>query len=194
MSESWDEYADGWESNAAVIAYADNAYRALQGTVNPDGCRVMDFGCGTGLLTERLSRRASDVVALDPARKMISMLDSKRLPNVATIASVLDQNLIERNALLAPKFDLIVASSALAFVPDYAETLTLLKQLLAEGGYLVQWDWLKAEGEPGVGFSEQEILSALTAAGFAECATSLPFSMQGDGSRMDVVMGVARKA
>lgn len=194
MSESWDEYAAGWDSNEAVIAYADNAYLALKNTVELEGCRILDFGCGTGLLTERLSNTASSVVALDPSQKMISVLENKRLKNVATIASELDQNLINDNSLLSPKFDLVVASSALAFVPDYAKALKLLKQLLNKGGCLVQWDWLKGERDQGYGFTEQQIKSALTEAGFSECSTSVPFSLQSDGNALDVLMGVARNA
>lgn len=192
MSGSWDEYATGWDSNEAVIAYADNAYHALKNTVELEGRRIFDFGCGTGLLTERLANRASSVVGLDPSQKMISVLENKCLKNVATITSELNQDLINDNSLLSPKFDLVVASSALAFVPDYIKALMLLKQLLNKGGCLVQWDWLKDEGDEGYGFTEQQIKSALTEAGFAECSTSAPFSLQSDGSALNVLMGVAR--
>lgn len=194
MSGSWDEYAAEWDSNDAVIAYADNAYLALKDTVELEGSRIFDFGCGTGLLTERLSSTASLVVALDPSQKMIPVLENKRLKNVATIASELDQNLINDSSLLSPKFDLVVASSALAFVPDYAKALKLLKQLLNKGGCLVQWDWLKEEGDEGYGFTEKQVKSALTEAWFAECSTSVPFALQSDGSALDVLMGVARNA
>jgi 2-polyprenyl-3-methyl-5-hydroxy-6-metoxy-1,4-benzoquinol methylase len=194
MSGSWDEYAAEWDSNDSVIAYADNAYLALKDTVELEGSRIFDFGCGTGLLTERLSSTASLVVALDPSQKMIPVLENKRLKNVATIASELDQNLINDSSLLSPKFDLVVASSALAFVPDYAKALKLLKQLLNKGGCLVQWDWLKEEGDEGYGFTEKQVKSALTEAGFAECSTSVPFALQSDGSALDVLMGVARNA
>lgn len=193
MSESWDEYAEEWDNNAAVIAYADNAYRALKNNVNPEGCRIFDFGCGTGLLTQRLSDSASSVVSLDPSQKMIAVLESKGLNNVATIASELDQDLVNNNNLLSLKFDLIVASSALAFVPDYLGTLTLLKTLLIQGGHLVQWDWLKQVGDEGVGFSEQQIKTAMTEAGFSECSTSVPFSIKSDGSTLDVIMGVGQR-
>ncbi|MCC4283924.1 class I SAM-dependent methyltransferase [Marinobacter salarius] len=192
MSGSWDEYAAEWDTNEAVTAYADNAYLALQNTVELEGLRILDFGCGTGLLTERLSNAASSVVGLDASQKMISVLENKCLKNVATIASELDQDLIKNNDLLSPKFDLVVASSALAFVPDYVKTLRLLKQLLNKGGCLVHWDWLKEEGDEGYGFTEQQIKSALTEAGFAECSTSVPFSLQSEGSALDVLMGVAK--
>lgn len=194
MSGSWDEYAPGWDSNEAVFAYADNAYLALKNTVELKGRRIFDFGCGTGLLTERLSNTASSVVGLDPSQKMISVLENKCLKNVATIASELDQDLINDSSLLSPKFDLVVASSALAFVSDYAKALRLLKQLLNKGGCLVQWDWLKEEGEEGYGFTGQQIKSALMEAGFSECSTSVPFSLQSGGSALDVLMGVARNA
>ncbi|WP_088329416.1 class I SAM-dependent methyltransferase [Lacimicrobium sp. SS2-24] len=194
MSNNWNEYAAGWDSNASVIAYADNAYIALKNTVALEGRRILDFGCGTGLLTQRLAGTASAVVALDPSHKMIAVLENKGLNNVATIASELSPNLLDDNRLLSPKFDLVVASSALAFVPDYINVLKLLHQLLDTGGYLVQWDWHKEEGEQGYGFTAQQISSALTEADFAECSVSIPFSMQADDSSLDVLMGVARKA
>ncbi|WP_394170712.1 class I SAM-dependent DNA methyltransferase [Saccharospirillum alexandrii] len=191
MDDSWDKYADGWDSNPAVIAYADNAYHALRNTLDPDGWRILDFGCGSGLLTERLSDSASSIVALDPSQKMIETLDAKHLKDVVTIASELDQNVILNNSHLASTFDLIVASSALAFVSDYTETLKLLKQVLRRGGYLVQWDWYKKEGDEGYGFTEQQVQLAMTEAGFSTVSTSIPFSMKGEGSTLDVIMGVA---
>jgi ubiquinone/menaquinone biosynthesis C-methylase UbiE len=155
---------------------------------------VLDFGCGTGLLTDKLSYHVSSVVAIDPSQKMISVLNRKRLKNVRTIASELTQELINDSELLIPEFDLIVASSALAFVPDYQGTLSLMKQLLKKGGYFVQWDWLKKENEVGIGFSEEEIKLTLNHAGFSECSTSIPFSLESEGGAKQVVMGVGKSA
>lgn len=192
MSDSWDEYADGWDSNAAVVAYADNAYQALINTTELNDCRIFDFGCGTGLLAERMSQKANSVVALDPAQKMIAVLESKQLDKVFTIASELNQQVLEDNELLSAKFDVIVASSALAFVPDYVASLKLLKQLMNKGGCLVQLDWLKEESAQGYGFSEQQIISAMTEAGFEHCTTSVPFALPSEAGEMNVVMAVAK--
>ncbi|GAA3578353.1 class I SAM-dependent DNA methyltransferase [Marinobacter xestospongiae] len=192
MSENWDNYAADWDSNPAVIEYADNAYNSLRQEVNPDSYRILDFGCGTGLLSERLSSSAKSIVALDPSPNMASALKNKGLSNVSTIASELNQNLIHSNDLLKQDFDLIVASSSLAFVTDYPATLKLLKQLLKVDGHLLQWDWLKDESDEGAGFSKQQIESAMTAAGFKEYATSIPFCMQAENSKMDVIMCVAK--
>jgi 2-polyprenyl-3-methyl-5-hydroxy-6-metoxy-1,4-benzoquinol methylase len=39
-------------------------------TVEPEGCKALDFYCGTGLLADRVARQASSVVAIDPTREM----------------------------------------------------------------------------------------------------------------------------
>ena len=191
MSESWDDHADGWDNNEAVILYSQKAYESLRNIVDIKGRKVLDFGCGTGLLAERMSDQASSVVAIDPSEKMISVLKSKRLDNVHAIHSELTQELIDNNEILSSGFDIIVASSALAFVPDYQQTLKLLKKLLRRGGFLVQWDWLKNPEEPGVGFSAEFIESALAQAGFSKYSTSIPFSMDSPDGAMAVIMGIA---
>ena len=66
VSESWDQYAAEWDTNPAVILYAQKAYETLTGVVDPVGLDVLDFGCGTGLLTEKIAAVANRIVALDP--------------------------------------------------------------------------------------------------------------------------------
>ncbi|MDN3651517.1 class I SAM-dependent methyltransferase [Thalassotalea ponticola] len=191
MSESWDDYAQCWDSNETVILYSHKAYESLVNIVDLDGSNVLDFGCGTGLLTQRISEHANSVVALDPSEKMISVLTDKHLPNVKVINSELTQYLLTCTEGLCGSFDVIVASSALAFVSDYQATLNLLKQLLKKGGLLVQWDWLKDNDEPGIGFSKERIELALKQAGFSKYSTSVPFSMESPGGSMPVIMGIA---
>lgn len=177
-----------------MVAYSEKAFQSLANALGIDGFRVFDFGCGTGLLTEKLAHHASSIVALDPSAKMISVLEAKNIENVKVIPSELTQTIINKHKLLSSKFDLIVASSALAFVPDFHNTLKLLKQLLKDEGCLIQWDWLKEESEPGSGFSENEIRDAYEKVGFSKCSISIPFSMESDGGSIKVVMGLASNA
>ncbi|WP_237057557.1 class I SAM-dependent DNA methyltransferase [Microbulbifer sediminum] len=192
-ANSWDDYAEGWDSNSDVVTYAERALQALNEAIDCTDARILDFGCGTGLLTERLSARAGSIVALDPSEKMISVLNAKQLDNVATIQSELTRELIERNEHLQTRFDVIVASSALAFVPDYRETLQLLTELLTDNGRLVQWDWLKEADDGGSGFSREDIANAFGQAGLADIRVTVPFSLDAGGGSMDVVMGIGTK-
>ncbi len=192
MTTTWDDMAESWDGNEAVQVYAKQAFHTLQELVDLKGLRVLDFGCGTGLLTEKIAPFASTVVALDPSTKMIDALEQKQLANVATLASELSADLISGSELLRPEFDVIVASSALAFVDDYAATLGLLKRLLKRDGLLVQWDWLKAEDEAGEGFSKKQIQSAYDQLGFTGCTISTPFSLNSGETAMPVIMAVAQ--
>ncbi|MGF1766413.1 methyltransferase domain-containing protein [Enterovibrio makurazakiensis] len=188
MSESWDDMAVGWDSNKAVIAYSDKATHSLGEVLKTKGLTILDFGCGTGLMTEKLSPDAASITAIDPARKMISVLNAKELHNVTTIVGVVDEAFVRECRQAGKRFDLIVASSALAFVADYSETIALLAMLLADKGLLVQWDWEKSEDE-GAGFTTSEVQQAYSEAGLNLISTTNPFSM-GD---MRVLMAVGQR-
>ena len=136
MSESWDEYAEAWDDNADVISYSKKAFDALCETINPEGLNILDFGCGTGQLTERLSPIANRILALDSSKKMISVLNNKQLSNVDTLVCELTDETIKSNVSLHSKFDLIVASSVCSFLPDCESTLILLKTLLKPSGVI----------------------------------------------------------
>ena len=192
MSENWDEYAEGWDNNDSTILYASKAYASLLANAEIVGVSVLDFGCGTGLLTQRIADHAASVVALDPSKKMISVLEKKHLKNVSTIDQVLSQHLMKTHKSLQNGFDVIVASSALAFVPDYQQTLIQLKSLLNKGGSFIQWDWLaEGEGEEN-SFTQESIQLALKNAGFSDYSTSIAFSMQDQNGDLQVVIGVGR--
>ena len=126
----WDEYAGGWDTNRSTTVYANFAFAELLKITELAALSVFDFGCGTGLLSERMSPEISHIVALDSSAKMIERLKQKALPNVFPIAEFLTGDLIRRNSLMHQKFDLITASSVCAFLPDYKADLSLLRSIL----------------------------------------------------------------
>lgn len=196
MSENWDDLAGGWNSNQDVIFYANKAFESLINVVDLDGLNILDFGCGTGLLTEKMSPMANHIIALDPSEKMISVLISKKLPNVTTLAKHLTESLIEESQLLSARFDLIVASSVCAFLPSYEQTLSLLKTLLLPGGKFVQWDWLAKETNVEYGLSEKRVRRAYENIGLLLLSIDQPFALIDSKGKttMPVLMGVAKNA
>ena len=59
-TDTWDDIAASWDAESDVQQYADKAYESWQCRVAPlienvGEIRALDFGCGTGLLTERLA-------------------------------------------------------------------------------------------------------------------------------------------
>lgn len=199
MSDSWDDYAEEWDANPEVVRYAELAFDSLRDALSSNdllsskSSRILDFGCGTGLLTEKLVGSANDVVSLDLSSKMVEVLNKKGLASVTTVVDELSRNLLERHPAFHQPFDLIVASSALAFVPDFEATLSLLHSCLSSQGVLVQWDWLKPSDESDMGFSKNELTEAYQTCGFTNVVMSEPFSMTSPNGELPVVMVVARK-
>jgi len=192
MSESWDDYADDWDTNQDVITYSEKAYDSLCQLISLDGLRVLDFGCGTGLLTEPISRKAEAVVGLDSSEKMIEVLQRKQLPGVDAFAVELSAQEVASNPHLHSKFDLIVASSVCAFLPNYEDTLLLLKSMLTPDGLFVQWDWCQSEAEPDFGFTEEMISMAYGKAGLDVIKIDRAFALEGKDRTMWVIMGVGK--
>jgi len=194
MSDSWDDYAEGWDTNEDAIICSKNAYEPLVDIVNLEGLKILDFGCGTGLLTEKMSLVANMVVALDSSEKMISILNDKNLSNVSTVPEILTANLIKNHASFHDKFNLIVASSVFGFCPGYKRTLILLKSLLVPDGILVQWDWLSPSNESDFGLTEEKIESAYKSSGLILKSVNKSFSLTSSKSTMSVLMAVAKNA
>jgi predicted TPR repeat methyltransferase len=192
MSNSWDDYAEGWDSNQDVRIYAQRAFDALTMEVDIQGLRVLDFGCGTGLLTEKMVPFAESIVALDASEKMCSILKEKRLENVYILTGFLTENKIESEPLLQKPFDLIVASSVLTFIDDYVSILKLLQSRLCRGGLLVQWDWKKTAQEPEFGFDSEDLVRNYQQAGMSLKAIKEPFALESEKGAMTVIMGIAK--
>ena len=192
MSNSWDDYAEGWDSNQDVRSYSQKAFESLTTEIDIQGLRVLDFGCGTGLLTEKMVPFAENIVALDSSEKMCSILRKKGLKNVDILTGFLTENLIQSEPFLQKPFDLIVASSVLAFIDDYVSMLKILKSFLCRGGFLVQWDWKKSEREPDFGFDSDDLKKGFQHASLTIISTTEPFSLESENGAMAVIMGIAK--
>ncbi|MCW8833876.1 MAG: class I SAM-dependent methyltransferase [Colwellia sp.] len=194
MSNEWDEYAENWDVDPTVEEYAKNAFATLLDNINIDDLTVLDFGCGTGALTQLMSPTVKSIVAIDASSEMIKHLNKKALNNVSSISDYLSEELVQSRPELANKFDLIVASSVCAFLPDYEATLSLLKSQLKEGGMFVQWDWLSNDDSSNIGLSEKRVKQAFLASGFVNTRVNSPFIMSSSKGNMPVLMAIGENA
>lgn len=196
MSE-WDEHAEGWDDNVAVRQYAAAAFESLTALLQRrdkslEASRVLDFGCGTGLLAVKLAASAREVVALDPSAPMIAKLQAKvdglGLTHVHPIASTL-----ERANIVGP-FDLIVCSSVCAFLDDYEGTVARLASMLCPGAAFVQFDWeLDSQADEPFGLNREAIADALQQAGLIEPHIATAFEVSVDGTVMKPLVGLGLK-
>ena len=190
MNDTWDEYANGWDKNPDARNYSEKAFQRLLEVAEIEGALVFDFGCGTGLLTEKIAPHATSIVALDNSEKMIEILKGKNLRNVEAIFGSLEEFLMPSETKEPTRFDLVVASSVCSFVSDYEGTLQKLHTILKPGGRLVQWDWFSPDGSSHPGFTKKQISTAMTRAGFLAVSVSDGFTMSGEQDEALVLMVV----
>jgi len=186
---SWDDVADGWDDDPMVRAYAAAAYRSLiellGGTAAVVGIDVLDFGCGTGLLTERLvDDGAARVVAVDTAPRMLEVIETKARTRGWTSV---------HTASRVPEgpFDLIVASSVLGFVDDHTATVADLVSRLRPDGRIVHWDW--EDTGDGHGLAAADIRAALDRAGLVDIDVRTAFREPAGDGEMAPLLGTGRR-
>lgn len=189
-TDEWAEHAGGWDDDPAARAYAAAAHRSLLEVVADHGLglagtHVLDFGCGTGLLTELLVDTVGPIDAVDTSPTMLAVLDRKvadRAWTTVTLGSVVPDS----------TFDLIVCSSVCSFLDDYPATVADLVGRLRPGGVFVQWDWERVGDDPH-GLGRDEIRSALTLAGLEQIDVRTAFSVDVGEQTMDPLIGHGRR-
>jgi ubiquinone/menaquinone biosynthesis C-methylase UbiE len=104
------------------------------------GARILDAGCGTGLLTLSLlnaARRPVDITAVDLSSSSLSTAKKAVADKFGTVPKI---TFTQANVLALPfaddSFEMIVTSGALEYVPLHAG-LSEMARVLAPGGYML---------------------------------------------------------
>ncbi|MGL4828464.1 MAG: class I SAM-dependent DNA methyltransferase, partial [Vibrio sp.] len=190
MAHDWDEYAANWENDPATHVFAQSVFQQLTKILPLQGKHVLDFGCGTGLLSQLMSPLARDIVALDCSEAMIEELDRKELRNVEPVVDSLTRGLVAQHPAFRKQFDVVVASSVCAFLPNFQDAADIIFTLVDEGGYFVHFDWLsddKTGSEAGLTLNEIE--ATLHNAGFSSVDVRVSFEVATARGTLPVVVG-----
>jgi 2-polyprenyl-6-hydroxyphenyl methylase/3-demethylubiquinone-9 3-methyltransferase len=99
------------------------------------GARVLDVGCGGGLLSEALAKAGAQVTAIDLAPELIKVARLHRLESGVQVDYQLRS--VESLAEEAPgQFDAVTCMEMLEHVPDPAAIIAACASLLKPGGRL----------------------------------------------------------
>jgi len=98
------------------------------------GAKVLDVGCGGGILADSMARRGADVLGIDLAEKPLKVAQLHALESGATSVSY---RLVAAEALaqeMPARFDVVTCMEMLEHVPDPASVVAACATLVKPGG------------------------------------------------------------
>ena len=100
--------------------------------------RLLDVGCGTGALLERLSESypAALLSGVDPVPEMLAVA-RRKLPSEVTLR----EGWAERLPFDSEQFDVVVSCNAFHYIRQPVAALLEMSRVLRPGGQLVITDW-----------------------------------------------------
>jgi ubiquinone/menaquinone biosynthesis C-methylase UbiE len=100
--------------------------------------RLLDVGCGTGILLHRLSRQhpAAQLAGVDPVPEMLAVARRRVPPEI-----LLREGWAERLPFDDGQFDVVLSSNVFHYVRQPATALREMSRVLSPGGRLVITDW-----------------------------------------------------
>lgn len=122
---------------AVTEALEQRAMLELAGPVT--GTRVLDLGCGDGLLTTALAERGARAAGIDIDRSMLRAATARAEPGGGQRARFV-QGRIEQLPFPNTMFDIVVAITVFCFVPDPTAAVREAACVLRPGGRLVIGD------------------------------------------------------
>lgn len=216
VTVEWDAMAGEWDDIASK--YGVTFYQLLQRTLENESIFhnndqnnkkpiVIDFGCGTGIITEKLQKNSSQIIAIDASTNMIELLIDKIRDydwiNVIAYAIVLghlDENKFQdmfHNII--GTIDIIIASSVMSYIPneDYDITMMYLGRLLKQGGYFFHTDLVHDEDNNPNGMTIEKASKLYDAGGLQEKSIQMikldTTTVSIEQQQLDTFVGVAVK-
>jgi len=108
----------------------------IDGTAKLSGKRVLDVGCGGGILSDAMARRGARVLGIDLASKPLRVAQLHAL-EAATPNVEYREVAVEALAAESPAtFDVVTCMEMLEHVPDPASIVSACAQLATPGGWL----------------------------------------------------------
>lgn len=204
---NFDEKAATWDLNPGRVRLANDIADAIidEKILAPD-IDVLEFGCGTGLLTLRLHPFVHSITGVDSSSGMLGVLEAKiedrGLANISL--QLLDP---ARNDLPEGSYDLVVCSMTLHHVKEIEPLISRFFEVTAPNGRLciadLDPDNGRFHGENDTvfhsGFDRKTMRRVLETAGFVDfrdrtAATVRKRTDEGEIGSFEVFLITARKA
>jgi len=175
-TKDFDKEAATWDDEPQRVKLARGIAGAISARVKlTSDMDVLDFGCGTGLLTIALSSLVRSVTAVDSSRGMLDVLMAKvEKQNISNVKAQHVQ--VDNGEFLGGSYHLIVSSMTLHHVKEIGYLLNQFYMIARPAGRLCIVDLDPDDGRfhsenervYHYGFVRAALRKAIAAAGFAD--------------------------
>jgi ubiquinone/menaquinone biosynthesis C-methylase UbiE len=182
----FDSRAAQWDNLPRRVVLGNAVVEAIKQEAIPQSwMQMLDYGCGTGLVTLGLQPLVKEVIAVDSSRGMLEQLEVKAcevgIANLHTIFIDLDSDW-----RLPDGIDLLVSSMTMHHVPEVAPLLVHFRESMNPGAQLCIADLQQEDGSfhddatgiPHKGFAVDEMEKFFLEAGFTAVRTVPVMSVQ----------------
>ena len=136
MMSYWDQRAPSYDSGPNAAWHARIAVALFDAVAPQRGERLLDVGCGTGLVAVQAARLGARVTGLDASPQMLSEARTKAAA-CGVCVSFLEGDAQTLDGFSHGSFDVITASALVPFLPDPPAALRRWRDVLCPGGRLV---------------------------------------------------------
>ena len=202
-TQRFDHAAATWDEDPGRVALARAVAHAIACEASlTSSMDVLDFGCGTGLLTLAVQPHVRRITGADSSAGMLGVLAQKvKTLGLDTVTPYLLES--ESSLASAGEFDLITSSMTLHHVRDLSALFAQFRALLRPGGRVALADLDTEDGtfhKPDVtdvfhlGFDRDALGSQLAAAGFDDIRHTTAFVHHRNGREYPVILITGRVA
>ncbi len=166
----FEQMAATWDVNPVIRSLVEAVVEAILRQVQVTSRMAMlDYGCGTGLVSFLMAKHVATVTAADSSEGMLAVLRKKIAASDATTIRAVPLDL-ERDSLPDDRYDLIVVNMVMHHVADTEKMLRNFYSLLRPGGTLCISD---LDTEPAI-FHDAQAAPTVRHFGFdRECLLNL---------------------
>jgi ubiquinone/menaquinone biosynthesis C-methylase UbiE len=132
----FDKEAASWDENPGRVKLAQDVAKAISKQINltPE-MNVIDFGCGTGLLTLQIQPFVHSITGVDSSQGMLDIFKMKvaklKLNRVKTM--IIDS---DKGDTLTGNYNLVLSNMTLHHIKDIKPLFNQFYNITAPGGYL----------------------------------------------------------
>lgn len=199
MNERFNQAAADWDKGDTRQNIAKAVFQTITSRVALlKHMEILDFGCGTGLLSFKIAPLVRSITGIDLSEKMLEQLEAKNTDSIHVTPLCRDI----MTEPLEKTFHGIVSSMAMHHVEDTTKLFEIFHDHLKRDGFIAVAD-LEAEdgtfhthGNDGVhhfGFEREKLRTTIEKAGFSNVRFHTAYTVEKEGKNYPIFLVTAMK-